>query len=102
RTIISQSRPVMVPPPNCAAPRRGGRVFMEFSIQELPRDCGAPWTSRPHRESVDNRVLVNLSGFEHDGWKTRLIGRIRKMLRLHAEGIAELIGPAAFARNRSV
>src|ERR1051326_5440825 len=48
-------------------------------------------------EFINDEVFVGLSRFQDHGWKLGLVGRIGKMLWLHAKAVAELINPAVFA-----
>ena len=50
-------------------------------------------------EAIDDRVFVSLARFEHHRREAGMVWRIRIMLRLHAERVAELIHPAALARD---
>src|SRR5688572_1407445 len=49
------------------------------------------------REFVDDSVCIGLPRSQRRRWKTRMIWRVREMLRLHAKAIAELIDTAALA-----
>src|SRR5262249_37470930 len=48
-------------------------------------------------KTVDDRMTISLARLENRRGKIRLVRRVGKMLRLHAETVALLINPAALA-----
>jgi hypothetical protein len=53
-------------------------------------------------ELVNDGVVVGLARLQFGRWEIRMVRRIGKMLRFHAEGVADLINLAALAGDRAV
>src|SRR5271163_1049979 len=59
-------------------------------------------SARAGAEFEHGHALESLSRFQFGRRKARVVGRIRKMLRLQAEGKSPLVDPAFLAGDRSV
>src|SRR5207237_3504597 len=58
--------------------------------------------SLPHRQPINDRVVIYLPRLQHGCGEVGMVGRVGKMLRLHAESVSKLINPSALARARSI
>src|SRR5664279_2517298 len=66
------------------------------------RKCRTPAAALASGEPVDRNRVELLSGLQFGGRKLRMVGRIRIMLGLQAEGITSSVDFSAFAGHRSI
>src|ERR1700722_14978162 len=55
-----------------------------------------------HAKLIDDDIMISVAGMQDNGWKRGLVRGIRIMLRLHAEGVAELIDMPGFPGDGAI